>query len=169
MLADDLARDHGFPWSATRRLAWSDFEGEPPAQDDKSARTAYGLFYGWHCRGHAMTFSVITGFRRRGSWVKPLVHRNPAESARVLRHEQTHFDIAEVYARRMRRTFAALENPCGKSDGALHAVARDILEAEKTEQRRYDAETRHSLVIERQQAWERDVARLLESLDRYAR
>ena len=63
------------------------------------------------------------------------------ESARILRHEQTHFDLTEVYARRMRRFFEELYNPCGRPEEELPDVGERFVREEADAQRRYDNET----------------------------
>jgi len=161
MLRSDMAADHAFPWSAARRLVWSDFQGSPPASGSEGARTAYTLYYAWRCRGRAFEFREIAGFRPRDSWVKAIVLNDPVQRRSVLGHEQTHFDLAEVHARRMRRYFGGLTDPCGKGDAELTALARRMMEEERAEQRRYDEETHHGLLAGRQAAWTADVSRRL--------
>ena len=168
LVGDDLAEDHAFPWSAARPLIWSDFQADPPAGGAEGAVTAYGLYYAWKCLGEAFEFRVIAGFRPRQSWVKAVVVGNPAESRRTLRHEQTHFDLSEVHARMMRRSFANLTGACRRRDGELTGLARRLLDEEKAEQRRYDGETNHGLDSAQQAAWNQAVARRLTALRRYA-
>lgn len=168
LLASDMAPHDAIPWSTARRLVWSDFRGRPPSGGRESALTAYALFYGWRCRGQRFEFLVTAGFLPKQSWVKEAVVRDTADSRRVLRHEQTHFDVTEVYARRLRRYFADLAAPCGKTDAELEALAQRLVQEEKTTQQRYDAETEHGLLAPKQGEWSRDLAQQLTALSRYA-
>jgi hypothetical protein len=161
LLNGDLAADSAFAWSSTRRLTWNDFRGQPPGSGEEVAKTAYALFYAWKCRGDAFRFGVIAAFRPRQSWVKAIALRDTVLRRSALRHEQTHFDLAEVHARRMRRYFGALAGACRKTDSELSRLARQLIVQEKTEQQRYDAETNHGLRSERQAAWSAEVARRL--------
>ena len=115
--------------------------------------TSYTLYSVWKCRGDAFEFRVIAGFRPRLSWVKAVVLNDSVQRRTVLGHEQTHFDLAEVHARRMRRTFGSLARPCVQSDAELSTLARRLTQEEKAEQRRYDAETNHGLRGDEQAAW----------------
>jgi hypothetical protein len=160
MLRDDLAADHAFAWSAGRPLAWSDFQGTPPSEGSESAKTSYTLYSGWKCRGDAFEFRVIAGFRPRQSWVKAMVLNDPQRRT-VLRHEQTHFDLVEVHARLMRSAFRDLAHPCALSDAELSAMAERFSQEEKAEQRRYDDETNHGLLADKQAGWNAAVARRL--------
>ena len=161
MLAGDMAGHRGLRWSAGRRLTWSDFQGAAPQGGEEAAKTAYGIYYGWRCNGREFEFLVIAAFHRDQSWVKAVVLTDSAESRRVLAHEQTHFNIAELYARRMRQRFAGFSRPCRMSDDQLSAEARHILDEERVFQRRYDAETGHGLERREQAAWEANVRRQL--------
>ena len=163
LLREDLAADSAFPWSAARRLRWSDFRGRPPGGGEEGAKTAYALFYAWKCRGQAFEFRVIAAFRPRESWVKAVIVNDHAQSSSALGHEQTHFDLTEQHAQRMRQYFNALPDACRKTDRELTALARRLLQEEKEEQRRYDAETGHGLRAAQQATWSREVARRLRS------
>ena len=158
---EDLVADSAFAWSATRRLAWSDFRGQPPGSGPEVAKTAYALFYAWKCRGEAFEFRVIAAFRPRQSWVKTIALTDTLLRRSALRHEQTHFDLADVHARRMRRYFDDLAGACRKTDRELTQLAGRLITDEKAEQQRYDAETNHGLRSEDQAAWNADVARQL--------
>jgi uncharacterized protein DUF922 len=167
LLRSDLASDHSFAWSGTRRLRWSDFQGSPPGGGREGAKTAYTLFYAWKCRGPAFEFRSIAAFRPGQSWVKVSIVRDSAESRRALGHEQTHFDLSEVHARRMREHFGALRAPCDKTDAELSAIAQRFVQGEKADQHRYDDETNHGLLADPQSAWTRAAARQLAALSRY--
>ncbi|MGH7548138.1 MAG: DUF922 domain-containing protein [Gemmatimonadales bacterium] len=159
LLQRDLAAHDAIAWSAARRLRRSDFRADPARGSREVARTGYGIYYASKCRGRAFEFRVIAAFHPRESWVKAEVVRDSAESRRTLRHEQTHFNIAEVYARRMRRHFRELVNPCARSDAALEAEAQRLVREERATQRRYDAETEHGLELRRQAQWEGEIGR----------
>jgi uncharacterized protein DUF922 len=164
MLRDDLAEDHAFAWSARRPLAWDDFQGAPPSEGPEGAKTSYTLYSAWKCKGDVFEVRVLAGFRPRQSWVKAIVLDDSTQRRSVLRHEQTHFDLAEVHARRMRRAFGDLARPCAKTDAELSAVAHRVAQEETAEQRRYDADTNHGLLADQQAAWTRDVNLRLDRL-----
>ena len=161
LLHDDLAADSAFPWSPTRRLTWNDFRGRPPREGEEVAKTAYTLFYAWKCQGESFDFRIIAAFRPRQSWVKPVMLEDTILRRSALGHEQTHFDLAEVHARRIQRYFAALAGACRKTDPELRDLVGRLVNEEKTEQQRYDAETNHGLRPDRQAAWTAEVARRL--------
>ena len=132
---------------------WNDFQGPPPAEGPEGAKTTYALYTAWKCRGDAFEFRVVAGFQTGRSWVKPAVLRDTLQSRTILAHEQVHFDLAEVHARSMRRYFASLAGACRKSDAQLSAIVQRLEDETSAEQRRYDAETNHGLVTDRQAQW----------------
>ena len=160
MMRSDLADDQAIAWSA-RRLTWDDFQGSPPTEGSEGAMTSYTLYSAWKCRGGVFEFRVIAGFRPRQSWVKPIILNDAIQRRTILGHEQTHFDLAEVYARAMRQALGEVVNPCRMTDAHLSAIAQRLAKAEKVEQRRYDAETKHGLLASQQAAWSAAVARRL--------
>ena len=82
-------------WKATDTLTWNDFKGTP----DRSARylaiSATGITYTYKFSGEDLNFQVRAFFVRSKSW------RNYGTDLKVLRHEQGHFDITEIYARKL--------------------------------------------------------------------
>jgi hypothetical protein len=168
-ITQQMAAHDAMAWSATRPLAWGDFRGRPPAAGTEGAQTAYSLFYGLRCTRDLFQFQVTAGFLPRDSWVKPAVLANADDSRRTLDHEQTHFDISEVYARRMRKHFADLFRPCDQPLEQWRTVAQKYLSDEASAQDRYDDETRHGLVGARQRAWSTDIAQQLKELAAFAR
>jgi len=164
-----VARNEAVPWSAKRPLVWADFRATPPATSSAAAETAYTLFHGARCTRSRFEFLVVAAFRPKASWVRPAVLKVPADSARALRHEQTHFDIAELHARRMRRYFAEMLSPCQASTEQIQSLADRFIRDERATQERYDAETNHSREAARQSSWDKDVASQLQALSRFAR
>ncbi len=167
-IAEDLAADRALPWSATRRLVWSNFQGRPPLSGNEGARTAYGLYYAWSCKGQVFSYRVVAAFHPHRSWVKTAVVNHITENPRVLRHEQTHFDITEVFARRMRKQFSGMTRPCAESDAGMKAVARRLVDEERRTQQRYDKESNHGLIEARQTDWNVEVTMMLREVERYA-
>lgn len=161
LMRNDLADDHAIVWIAGRRLTWNDFQGDPPTDGSEGAKTSYTLYSAWRCRGSGFEFRVIAGFRPRQSWVKAVVLNDTTQRRTVLGHEQTHFDLAEVHARIIRQALRGLAQPCAMSDGELSGMVQRLSQAEKAEQRRYDAETNHGLRASQQGAWSAAVARRL--------
>ena len=166
----EIAKHEGIVWAQRRPLTWPDFKAKPPAEVSAvAAETDYTLVHGARCTGKTFEFRVVAAFLPNDSWVKPSMLRTPAESARALRHEQTHFDLTEVHARQLRRYYAELIAPCRLESSDLAAAASRIGRDEKAAQAQYDAETDNGRAPAEQMRWDREIASQLVALAKYAR
>ena len=153
-------------WSAERRLTLADFQGRAPMGEPLSASTSSNIKADAACKDYVFSSTVAATFDPATSWV-----RNPQKASEsLLRHEQVHFDITEVYARIMRQRlqlFAAKAN-CEKLQPAFNNVTKLVYADWDREQNRYDQETNHGLNAVRQAAWEKQTAAKLEMLKPFA-
>jgi len=146
-----------FPWSSRRPLGWTDFKGQPPRESPAAAETAYALLHGVQCTGSRFEYRVVAAFRVDKSWVRPEILKRPADSARALRHEQTHFDLTEVHARRLRRYYSELVAPCRGAQSGLSDVAEKFVRDEANAQAQYDSETDNGRKAPEQARWDKEV------------
>ena len=154
-----------FEWSPDRKLAWSDFQGPPDLASDAAALTAYVVSYDTSCTGNRFTATVVTRFLPRVSWVKSR-HLLDRQSAQTLQHEQTHFDLSEVQARRARRALQALPNACSLEDAELDRLFDQFGVADAEIQQQYDRETGNGTNAARQREWDARVEQWLRDLPR---
>jgi len=163
-----IAKDGDLRWAARRPLTWADFQGRPPDRSDSvAAETAYTILNGVRCVGSKFDYTVVAAFRPSDSWVKLPMLRTPADNTRALRHEQAHFDLAEVHARRIRRYYAELVAPCRLSTSDLADASRRMERDQKAAQEQYDEETDHGRNATQQARWEKTVASDLAALAKF--
>lgn len=148
------------PWRADRKLTWDDFQAAADAHEPLHAMTATTIAVKSNCRDNVLRFTVLSQFAPHESWTK-----NRA-SAELLQHEQMHFDLTEVYARRLRQQLSKLNGRCSDRPGFQKVVNRVFAEWKK-EQNRYDAETRHGLDEAQQIRWTERIDSLLHTLEDY--
>jgi len=153
----------GVPWSP-KQLTWNDYRGRQPPGAAEAAVTATSLEWGFQCVGDAFAFHVLAAFYPDRSWVNPMIFSVLESNLRTLRHEQLHFDITEVYARRMRQTYATLDRPCARTEDELTALGERSLKDEADAQKRYDRETANGRDNQGQSRWERQIGETLRSL-----
>ncbi len=153
--------EDGVPWDPGQRLTWSDFRGTPPESQRVAATTASGISYSYRTRGtpgkYRLDYEVNAYFYPEKSWYHPEIC-----DAVVLSHEQLHFDISELFARKMRKALS------GRTFGRnVRAEVRQIFSEINRElsefQDRYDRETDFSRNREAQAEWNRRVAEMLEA------
>lgn len=158
-----LAQEEVIPWSAERKLQWSDFKGSYFKTEWAAATTASGISYSfssyqkdgqWY-----LDFLVSCEFYPDKSWYQPEL----CDSV-ILSHEQLHFDISELFARKMRKRLA--ESRFTKHVKAeVKAIYKDILHELSNFQNKYDHETNFSRDFEKQVLWNKKIAKALLETD----
>ncbi|CAN5894633.1 hypothetical protein BH24BAC1_BH24BAC1_34600 [soil metagenome] len=133
-------------------MAWKDFRGTAPAGNPYGATANTGIAYGFKYAKAGdqveLTFDVFCYFDKNGSWSK-----KEKQTPKLLQHEQLHFDIAEIQARRLRKAFASAtftDNYKGEIKGIFDQHMKALIEM----QQRYDQESDHSMIPEKQAEWE---------------
>lgn len=141
-------------WNKEKSLAWSDFIGYCPNEEDQ-------------CLYKALTSSIIevkpiksddypnyiieAKFIKGKSWVKS------DTSNRLLKHEQLHFDMTELYARKIRKSIDSLRvNEIGDKNIYISKIKYWIYNADK-EGSRYDLETYHGAYDKSQKIWSHQI------------
>jgi hypothetical protein len=154
-------------WSLERPLTWSDFRARPTlvGGTGAAALTASRLTSRFACSGERFGFEITALFLPDQSWVKPALFVQPGSGHTALRHEQTHFDLTEVHARRARQYFGGLAAPCGPSMDQLETSIERFTDELGVDQDRYDRETLNGRDAGAQISWDTNVRRRLESLE----
>lgn len=83
----------------------------------------------------------------------------------LLKHENLHFDIAEVYVRKLRKAMREISFESNEFHEYSHSIQNQILLEFRMAQLLYDAETNHSHNREEQKKWEIKIARELQELE----
>ncbi len=151
-------------WSESYRLTWEDFKAKPKYNVSAVATTASGITFGFSVKQSdsrviSFTTEVEAHFYPEQSWYKA----DRADN-HVLGHEQLHFDITELHARKFRKRISLLKitNDIAKRLRATHRTINKELAAF---QNQYDTETNFSRNIEVQLQWQAFVKKELDKLD----
>lgn len=153
-------------WNSGRKLTWEDFRSENNEEYRKSVAYAYtGISYDVTKSSQpnsAITINVKAVFDPRKSWKK-----SADPGSYVLKHEQLHFDITEVFVRRIRKMIAEKVKKSADYDKVFQPEYRRIYDEYNAFQKKYDLETHHSMNKPMQEEYNRLVADMLEDLDAY--
>jgi hypothetical protein len=150
-------------WSPDRRLAWADFRARAPGTlEGALSGLSYSVTVG--CRGGELRGQVVAVFLPDQSWVADRIVRSGLATRVGLRHEQLHFDVKELFARRMRRMFRELRDPCPRSDDALFELTAALRREEQAVQQRIERDTQGGEIEARQIEWEERIAAELRAL-----
>ena len=153
-------------WKDSYRLSWQDFKGKPRDDSTAAATTASGISFEYsikHGAFRVVSFKtqVEACFYSEKSWYKPEL-ANPY----ILAHEQLHYDITELYARKFRKQLALLR-PSKTLKAELDALQKTINKQLSDRQNAYDAETNYSRSPEVQQQWQRHIYVELKKLEAF--
>jgi hypothetical protein len=173
-------------WSSDRRLSKADFKGRVPVNSANASLSWLNVDATWECETGELVASVRATFDPSRSWWRSGsaniwdatggANRAHIDARRgvvqrdmqLLEHEQLHFDLVEVAARRIRKRFDELKGACAEPGGTeelQHAVVqadRDL----QDEQGRYDRETGHGTNAGAQDQWRRTIRQQLDLASR---
>ncbi|MBF4515784.1 hypothetical protein IRZ71_05495 [Flavobacterium sp. ANB] len=90
--------DDIIPWS-NKKLTWDDFQGVPDTTEAFTKALTHSVINFKYYNTY--TYIIQTNFIKSKSWTVT-AHKQ------TLDHEQLHFDITELYARKIRRSFDSL-------------------------------------------------------------
>lgn len=149
------------PWSETRKLGWGDFKARPDPSSANAAMTNSIINIEFNFDETSLDYTINCRFDKNRSWVK-------VRTIPVLQHEQGHFDIAEIYARKLAREMSGYKfNPVTVKDDVNNIYDR-IMKVYQQEQQQYDQQTDFSRNKEKQAEWLNRIAADLKSLQAFA-
>jgi hypothetical protein len=149
------------PWSSPASLNWSDFEGAPQNQSPYLAITTSGILFSINGKPENLNLKVQCYFDPALSWKK-------SEEDVLLNHEQWHFNITEIFARKMRKEIKEMKFNKSNFKSLLQNLHARINSDCRKYQQEYDKETDHSKRKVKQEEWSRKLQKELEALSPYA-
>ena len=155
---------YDIPWSEDVKLKWENFKAKPPKYTyNESAVTSSGVSSSVSANDTIIQFTVKCLFNEKESWV---IRKDT--SVWLLNHEQRHFDITEVYARKFRKIILKYHFKNIKEVGNMfNKTYRDINKEMNAEQKKYDRETDHSRNADIQNEWNQQIDKQLKALEQY--
>lgn len=159
-----LVNDSLILWSPSRKLTWDDFQAKPDTTSHYKAITSSWIGFESEVFNDSIILSVPCTFIKSQSW--SVSKKNVA----LLAHEQLHFDITELVARKIRKD-------CSKHVSSSLTESSKILQSYYDKyydeywdnlNKNYDTETNHSINKEKQKEWELKIAKELKALEKYS-
>jgi len=149
-------------WQEGKPLTWDDFNGKPEKRF-AAASTHYDIFKTISRAENAVTVKIVAVFFRNSSWKK-----KSWINEEVLAHEQKHFDIVELYARKLRKAIQEIKYKDYKD---LSEKLDDLYDKNDKEmdlyQDKYDEETDGSMNGDQQRAWQKKIMAEIEAMNKY--
>lgn len=159
---NDEENEEYIEWSEKRKLRWSDYKGKPQKRN-AVASTCYELRYIFPTTLDGVvqpTVSVRALFFPKDSW-----KLDAFANDYILSHEQGHFDLVEIFARRLRRAIHSREyNSLDDLYAHIHSMYDTINKKMEEIQELYDEETENSMNSVLQQKWNSIIQKELNEL-----
>jgi hypothetical protein len=144
-------------WRPGYKLRWSDFQGTPEPLSSATAVTFSGLVpQVRYLSDSVVEVTIIAVFYRKESWEKSLFR-----SPEALSHEQGHFNITEVFARRATAAFRQYKYNRKTVQEDLNGIFDTFVREKNETQQRYDDETSCHRNEGKQREWDRRIAEWL--------
>lgn len=135
----DIGYKTFFTWNENRKLNWNDFQGKPMDNVGEVAMAASAVEFYYYTKNKEVGWTVTAKYFPKLSWSKKKL-----QSDYILKHEQLHFDITELYARLFRQRLKESVKST-KDLNKLKAISKQIMKEWNDEENDYDRETNHSI------------------------
>ncbi len=151
-------------WSSDRKLSWVDFKGTPMIVSNSNVGAESFCGFGFQSN-YVTAFTktkifVNATFDCHLSWVR----EDQKHNDKLLKHEQFHFNLSEVYARKLRKRFSEAHLNAGNINTEANTIFKQVYVKYLTRQELYDAETNYGLDKGKQKEWQFNIRQELLSL-----
>lgn len=147
-------------------LTKADFKATPPKNaGNRMAEASLGIKYDLRqTNANTLQITVTAVFDKKESFFMP------EATDYILNHEQVHFYITELFARKMRQQIALL-NTCNispkKVAASVKTIYYNLFKEYTTYQDLYDTQTNHSINTSTQTEWDTKIPKELAALAAY--
>jgi hypothetical protein len=148
-----------FQWNEHRKLSWDDFRGAVNAASEESAAATHcgiGFRTAANSTDGKPEIIVYNTFYVNKSWVKP-----DAKISTILDHEQGHFDLCEIYTRKLKARMNNFDFNTGDLKQQLLSIYTEVSNEYETRQQAYEQETVHGTNTAQQKKWQNMIIREL--------
>lgn len=149
------------PWETEKRLVWDDFLCEPKLGTDAVASTSTSLGIAYQLTDGQLKYHITCHFNKEKSW-------GLMKTDYILAHEQGHFDITEIFARRLNEALQNYQFNKRTFKRDISEIYQSIVRQKEEYQKTYDAETDHSRNRKLQYDWLEKIEDLLAETDAYS-
>ncbi|MAZ93466.1 MAG: hypothetical protein CMF58_03530 [Lentimicrobiaceae bacterium] len=153
--SDYITTDDGpaINWTEDRKLTQSDFKATQKGYKAHTAAITSSSFgYDISIQNGEVNGHIYVRFYCNSSWWNPKSLESD-RSEEILQHEQLHFDICELYGRKMYKEILTLKKLNKLNQKNLNRMYSKLEKEYQKYQNRYDKETDHSLNSKSQKRW----------------
>jgi hypothetical protein len=151
-------------YKSNQQLSWDDFKGDPVENGEFAAITSSGFGFNLGFRKKdgvaSMSIDVYCDFSKKKSWVQA-----NKKTAYLLIHEQHHFNVSYIYARKFIKKLRAANFTTENYRSLIESIYMDCSKEMKELQDQYDNETKNGQLQDKQEAWSKKLDEQLASLN----
>jgi hypothetical protein len=151
--------DDYIPWNIERKLSWDDFLAPSPANSSDAALTTTYVGFSFSKSRDVINYKIECKFQKSRSWGR-------VKTDYILNHEQGHFDIAEIFARKLNKEIKEYLSKSNKHEG-MNPIYSKLMQEKRDMQTLYDEESNHSINKTKQAEWNEKIEDLLDELESY--
>ena len=148
-------------WSRERKLTWSDFKAQPDKNSTNAALTSSSINIEFGYTSTGLKYNIKCRFDQNLSWGR-------IKSDYILAHEQGHFDIAEIHARKLNKLLKAYKFNNRTVGQDVNKIYDTVMKEHHALQSQYDLETNYSRDPAKQNEWNEKIIQLLDELQSFS-
>ena len=145
LVLSQLEEDH-IKWQEDRKLTWDDFKAAPLKIGNTAAMTTTHLGFSYSIKNGIVTYKIECRFEKNKSW-------GLVKNEWILKHEQGHFDIAEIFTRNLNKSINEYQFNKSSFQKDLDAIYKSVVAEKEKYQQQYDDETDYSRIKVKQEEW----------------
>src|SRR5688500_14674530 len=143
------------------RLTWQDFKAQPDKNSTNAALTSSSINIEFGYNNTGLKYNIKCRFDQNLSWGR-------IKNDYILAHEQGHFDIAEIHARKLHKSLKAYKFNMRTVGKDVNEIYGAVMKEHHAYQSQYDSETDYSRNVEKQGQWRDKIDQELNSLQEFA-
>ncbi len=165
---EKIVNDSVIYWDKQTKLIWGDFQGVPSEHDlttygiEAMAASAVEIGYYSILSDGKIDIKVYCRFVKNKSWTTDTTSKN------LLAHEQLHFDIGELFARKIRKEICLLKKEGVKEYDVYKQKINGLLKVRDLTDVEYDKKTLNGAIDFVQEQWNKKIAKEIKELKEYA-
>ncbi len=141
-----IENDEFIPWQVQRKLSWEDFSGPARTNTEAVASTSTSLGIAYQLERTGLNYHITCNFSKHKSW-------GVLKTDYILAHEQGHFDITEIAARRLHQALSEYQFNHKTYRKDINQIYDRIVKEKEDMQAAYDKESDHSRNRRLQYVW----------------
>ena len=159
---NDSEKSSKIYWHQRNAVTWNDFRKTAHLSGNEAAQISTGIQYSVKMENKTLSFVVRSYADKKNSF-----YIKKKKSDRLLKHEQGHFDICEIFARKLRKQLMAKPFKQKSLNSEAEKIYKKTIKGMNKFQHLYDKETNHSIDTTMQNKWNTKIAKMISELEPY--